>query len=81
MSKRPSLRKAIDRHCRDCIFDPYSRGKWRQQVLECASPNCALFEVRPAPTATLPKGEARKSILRVEIGRNSPFPNTSGGGS
>lgn len=48
MNKRPSLRKAIDQHCKNCIYDPISgKGAWREQVEACTSTHCALFDVRP----------------------------------
>ena len=77
--KRPSLRKAIYRHCRDCIFNPKSSGKWRQQVLACTSLNCALFEVRPIPSTTSRKGSPQKTILGDENGCNTRFHRVSGG--
>lgn len=46
---RPSLRDAIDAKCKSCIYDPGSRGKWREQVAACVSANCSLFDVRPVP--------------------------------
>lgn len=49
--QRSSLRKAIDQHCRDCIYDPNARGAWREQVTACTSPNCALYPVRPLSKA------------------------------
>lgn len=42
-----SLRKAINDKCKECLYDPYHTGGWRQQVEECTAPNCALFPVRP----------------------------------
>lgn len=48
---RLSLRDAIDRMCRNCIYDPLSRGTWRQQVGECSSSACPLHCVRPGPIA------------------------------
>ena len=50
--KRPSFRKCVDQHCRDCIYDEMQPGTWRKQVQECTSLNCALFSVRPLPIAT-----------------------------
>ncbi len=44
---RPSLRRAIDGFCKQCIYDPYARGTWRQQVEICTSHQCPLFDVRP----------------------------------
>lgn len=45
--KRPSMRRAINAACKDCIFDPVGGGNWRQQVEACATPSCPLFELRP----------------------------------
>ena|GEM_PF-5759265 len=57
---QPSLRKAINGKCRDCIFDPKSGlGTWRQQTEGCTSVDCPLFPVRPrssAPKAKTPLG-------------------------
>lgn len=45
---KPSLRKAINQHCRECIYDPISgQGSWRQQVTDCTSKDCSLYPVRP----------------------------------
>ena len=46
-----SLRKAINDHCKWCIYDEKSGlGTWRAQVEGCTSPNCSLFPVRPKTT-------------------------------
>ena len=45
-----SLRKAINRKCRECIYDQRGPGTWRQQVSGCTSINCPLHPVRPMPT-------------------------------
>ena len=42
-----SLRKAINEMCKQCIYDPYSRGTWLQQVRECSTDICPLHPVRP----------------------------------
>ena len=45
---RRSLRSAINAKCKDCIYDPIAEGgAWRQQVTECSSSTCPLFDVRP----------------------------------
>jgi hypothetical protein len=45
---RPSLRRAIDRMCRDCCHDPKSGlGTWRQQTEACGITRCPLWPVRP----------------------------------
>jgi len=47
-----SLRRRIDAHCRDCVYDPHSGGgTWREQVAQCTVPVCALWPIRAAPCA------------------------------
>jgi hypothetical protein len=41
------LRKAINDKCRDCIYDRFSPGKWREQVQLCTVTRCPLYPVRP----------------------------------
>ena len=43
------LRKAIDLKCKECLYDPYQGGYWREQVGRCSSPMCPLYGVRPLP--------------------------------
>ena len=50
-----SLRKAINQHCKDCIYDNLAAGTWRQQVTLCSVPTCALFSVRPKTTYPIPE--------------------------
>ena len=45
MSK--SLRKAINNMCKDCSYDKYDKGTWRQQIAACTISECPLHEVRP----------------------------------
>lgn len=47
-----SLRKAINSQCKECIYDSSEIGTWRQQVEECTSYNCPLYDVRPRPIVT-----------------------------
>jgi len=72
---RPSLRKAIDGQCRNCIYDPLSRGTWREQVAACASANCSLFAVRPVPRDCLSAGVINRAAVaavrsKLEPGRH-----------
>ena len=49
----PSLRKAIDDHCKSCGYDSKSGlGTWRKQIEDCPCTSCCLYPVRPT---TLPK--------------------------
>jgi|TARA_R110000787_G_scaffold257275_2_gene362479 hypothetical protein len=46
------LRKAIDNKCKECIYDPHpGNGTWREQVEDCHSPDCPLYNYRPGPVA------------------------------
>lgn len=46
--KRPSMRKAINNKCKECVYDPVGgAGTWRQQVEACSCSSCPLFEIRP----------------------------------
>jgi hypothetical protein len=51
--KRISLRQSINNKCKDCIYDPVQKGSWREQVENCTSSACPLFDVRPKSTKKL----------------------------
>ncbi len=44
-----SLRSAVNRKCKECLYDSGERGGWRQQIEACTSSSCPLFNVRPKP--------------------------------
>jgi len=45
-----SLRKAINQHFKDCIYDPIGgNGTWLKQVADCTAFTCPLHTVRPTP--------------------------------
>ena len=50
-----SLRKAVNKKCRDCIYDPLSKGTWRQQVNLCAVKSCPLWALRAKPSTCIPE--------------------------
>ena len=54
-----SLRKAINQHCLNCVYDKLAPGKWRQQVTLCSVKSCALYDVRPQPTSSIPESTLR----------------------
>ena len=54
-----SLRKAINQHCLNCVYDKLAPGKWRQQVTLCSVKSCALYDVRPQPTSPIPESTLR----------------------
>lgn len=41
--------QAINRKCKECLYDPHARGAWREQVAACVSANCHLHPFRPVP--------------------------------
>ena len=57
--------KAIYNMCKECIYDPYQLGTWKQQVTACTSPKCPLFPYRP-----ITRG---KVLGSKENGYNSPL--------
>ncbi len=42
-----SMRKAINQKCKECSYDPFDKGTWRQQIESCGCVNCPLYEYRP----------------------------------
>ena len=45
-----SLRKAINQHFKDFIYDPIGgNGTWLKQVADCTAFTCPLHTVRPTP--------------------------------
>jgi hypothetical protein len=49
-----SLRKAIDQHCKQCVYDKMCPGTWRQQTTLCAIEKCPLWPVRPKTSSPIP---------------------------
>ena len=62
---------AIDRKCKKCIYDPKASGNWREQVLNCTSFKCPLFDLRPTPARTTSK--PTKLILGAETSGYLPI--------
>lgn len=44
---RPSLRARINDKCRECIYDPMTGGSCLEQITNCTSKACPLWQVRP----------------------------------
>lgn len=58
-----SRARAIDQHCKDCIYDPAEPGNWRQQTEACEITSCPLWPYRPKSSRPLnpspaPTGES-----------------------
>lgn len=67
---RPSLRDAVNAKCRECIYDPFAAGAWREQVATCASSHCALHGIRPVPRDCIRNGEmdlAKIAAVRAKL--------------
>ncbi len=47
-----SLRKAINAHCKSCIYDDAEKGTWVKQVENCTVYKCDLYKVRPLTKAS-----------------------------
>jgi len=77
---KPSLRKAINKHCASCIYDPKAAGTWLAQVTLCSVKSCELFDVRPT-TSSIPESvfdyygvtEAERSRLTSPEVSEAPF--------
>ena len=74
-----SLRKRIDRHCRDCTYDPASPGTWRQQVALCNVKSCQFWEIRAKPTSPIPESTLR--WYGVDLAEFQPLLTDSEDGS
>ena len=57
-----SYKSAIVEFCRHCIVDEYATGlgTWKQQIRDCTSSTCPLFNYRPG--AEKPKTIKRKTL-------------------
>lgn len=60
-----NFRKAIDAKCKECIYDPYSEGTWREQVENCTSYSCALYPLRSVRIA---QKTAKNEEIRADKG-------------
>lgn len=65
----PSLRAAINEHCRQCVYDRACPGTWRQQVTLCRAEACSLWHVRPQTAVTIPE-----SVVVWYGAEKGPFP-------
>ena len=51
---KPSLRKAINKMCSDCVYDSQSPGSRAVQIAICTATDCALYPVRPMTATVIP---------------------------
>ena len=48
---KPGYKGKVNAKCIECLYDPLSKGAWRQQVEACTSYCCPLYSVRPKSNA------------------------------
>lgn len=61
-----SRKRAIDQHCKDCIYDPEGgAGTWREQTQNCTATKCALWPFRPR--AATHRSSAGESVTRPRL--------------
>lgn len=61
---RNSRAKAINKHCKSCIYDSAVEGSWRAQVEACKAEGiCNLWEFRPMTVASV---RARRASNKEE---------------
>ena len=80
LPKKPSLRKAINAHCKSCVYDNLAAGTWLAQVTLCSVRGCELFDVRPT-TQSIPDSvfdyymvpKAERSLLTSGKGSEGRF--------
>ena len=53
------FRDAVDRKCKDCIYDGCAPGNWRVQTTLCSVTSCPLWPLRPKTTGTIPVSTLR----------------------
>ena len=49
-----SLRRAINAHCRACVYDPLDYGTCAQQIACCTAFTCELHPKRPVTAVKIP---------------------------
>ena len=49
-AKKAGLRGKINAKCIECSYYSLDKGNWRQQVQNCNTPTCPLYDVRPLPS-------------------------------
>jgi hypothetical protein len=48
-----SRTKALNEKCKQCIYDPACSGTWREQVENCTTTSCPIWQHRPMTVATV----------------------------
>lgn len=77
LNPRPSLRPALDLKCKECVYDPDSRGTWREQVADCGGVSCPLYDIRPVPRDCVSSGiidRSRIAAISAKLARSGTCP-------
>jgi hypothetical protein len=61
-----SKTKSLHEMCKSCIYDPLDKGTWREQVENCASQSCPLWQHRPMTVATINLQRKGKSDADID---------------
>ena len=69
-----SLRKAINKHCEQCVYDNAAPGTRLQQITLCSVKSCALYGVRPKTAKVIPQSVL--SYYGVNSGTFQPLNGT-----
>lgn len=62
-----SLKSAIAEKCKQCTYDPSSKGTWREQTESCTVRSCALWAVRPLTVATITVNRTQRNELNIDL--------------
>lgn len=68
-----SFRSAINAKCKECTYDPLSRGTWREQVADCVNGGCPLHALRPVPREATVNGKpcpAKVAVIRAKLAQS-----------
>lgn len=57
-----SKTKSLHMMCKSCIYDKAAPGTWREQVENCSSSHCPLWQHRPMTTATITLHRQSKTL-------------------
>ena len=56
-------KQAIDEKCKDCNYDSLAGGTWKEQIENCNSPDCSLYDFRPLTASTTKRKKEEKYAL------------------
>jgi hypothetical protein len=62
-----SRTKALNEKCKQCIYDPEFGGTWREQVENCTTSSCPIWQHRPKTSATIAIVRKNKSVDELDL--------------